>query len=85
MKAMPRKQERTRDTTYVEHKSRGLNTQADSSQVVSKGKECVSVAKPCVESLSHGQVLGIVRRGFDGANSRIVVVEALLATESDVV
>jgi hypothetical protein len=26
-----------------------------------------------------GSVLGIVRRGFDGANSRIVVVEALLA------
>jgi hypothetical protein len=25
-------------------------------------------------------VLGIVRRGFDGANSRIVVVEALSAT-----
>jgi hypothetical protein len=30
-------------------------------------------------------VLGIVRRGFDGANSRIVVVEALLAMWSDVV
>jgi hypothetical protein len=27
-----------------------------------------------------GAVLGIVRRGFDGANSRIVVIEALLAT-----
>jgi hypothetical protein len=40
MKAMQRKQERTRDTTYVEHKSRDLNTQADSSQVVSKGRMC---------------------------------------------
>jgi hypothetical protein len=73
MKATPRKQERTRDTTYVEHKSQDLNTQADSSQVVSKGRMCERSQAVRQEPVSW-TVLGIVRRG---ANGRIVVVEAL--------
>jgi len=45
----------------------------------------LSMRRAGMSWLLLGSVLGIVCRGFNGADSRIVVIEALLVTQSDIV